>query len=168
MKRTLALVILALAAILASAQTATTLPANVYSVGGSFNSGGTPQYAATALYAKLVSNDSKTYAITVVDILPISKSPFTVTTNIGAGVAQKILTIGSVNFWIPTTAGITITGTNTGWDWTGGVLGDYQIKKAGVGTSSHIQPFVRYVKSSVSNGDGYKIIGGFLYSFQPK
>jgi hypothetical protein len=157
-KRTLALVILALAATLASAQ----LPTNIYALGASWNQGASPQIAGTGLYARLVSADSGTYAFTSLDLLPIAKNPFTVTTNIGVGVSQKALTIGSVNFYIPTSAGISITGTNTGWAWTGGVLGDYTIKKNGKPSSLHIMPNVRYLKSSVSNGSGYQLVGGVL------
>jgi hypothetical protein len=64
---------------------------NIYAAGVSYNQGSSPQIAGTALWAHAVS-DSGTYAFTVVDILPLGYHPFVVTTNVGVGVAQKIVT----------------------------------------------------------------------------
>lgn len=142
--------------------TATALPSNIYAVGASYNPGATHPVAGTALYAKLASSDTDTYGFTALDVLPVSTKPFTVSTNVSVGVAQKVLTFESIKFYVPTSAGISITGSNTGWAWTGGVLADYPIKKSGAATQFHLLPNVRYLKSSVSNGSDYQLTGGIL------
>jgi hypothetical protein len=143
------------------AQTATEAePTNLYSVGLAWNQSGTPEIAGSALYAKILSATSGTWAFTDVDFLPTSKKPFTVTTNINAGIAQKALSFYAVNFYVPTSAGVSFTGTNTGWAWTSGILADYTIKKDGKKTSFHLQPNVRWLKSSVSGGSDYQFIFG--------
>ena len=159
--------ILALSALFTGAMAfaQSTLPSNIYAVGASYNNAASPSIAGTALYAKLASADSGTYAFTVVDILPTSVKPFTVSTNIGVGVAQKAFNIGPVNVFIPTSAGVSITGTNTGWSWSGGALFDYNIKKDGKATAYHLMPNVRFLKSSVSNGSDYQLIGGLLFGW---
>jgi hypothetical protein len=142
------------------------LPDNVYSIGGSYNNGGSPAYALTAIYAKLLSNDAGTYGFTVIDVLPVSVKPAIVTTNIGVGIAQRVLKLpNGVNIFAPVDAGVSITGTNTGWSWTGGILADYVFKKNGIPSRYHLQPNVRFIKSSVSNGAGYQLIGGLNFGF---
>lgn len=141
------------------AQTATPAPApapasgvqNVYAAGVSYGVGATPPVAGTALYAHQIPTNSGTYAFTVVDLLPNTQSPFTVTTSIGAGVAQKVFSIGSVPIFVPTSAGISISGSNTGWAWTTGALADVKIKG-----NWHALFGGRVIKSSVSNGSGYQ------------
>lgn len=133
---------------------------NIYAGGISFNSSGSPRIAGTGLYARLVSPSSGTYAFTVVDALPNSVKPFTVTSNFAAGVAQKVFTIGSVPIFVPTAAGVSFTGSNTGWAWSTG--GAASIKLKG---NWRIFPNVRIVKSSVSNGAGYQPIVGILFGW---
>jgi hypothetical protein len=157
--KTLALLSLFLALPLA-AQT-DTLPSNIYAGGISFNSGASPRIAGTGLYARLLSDGSGTYAFTVVDALPATVKPFTVTTNIGAGVAQKLFSIGKVPIFMPASAGISFNGTNTGWAWSGGALASIKVKN-----NWHVYPNVRFVKSSVSNGTGYQPIAGLLFGWQ--
>lgn len=146
--------------VLVSAAFAQTLPTNVYAGGVSYNNAGTPSIAGTALYARLVSPDSGTYAFTVADVLPSSFRPFTVTTNIGVGVAQKLFTIGKVPIFAPASAGVSFSGTNTGWAWSGGALASIKVKN-----NWHVYPNVRFVKSSVSNGTGYQLIPGVLFGW---
>ncbi len=98
-------------------------------------------------------------------MLPESFNPTVVTTNIGVGVSQKAVTVGPFNVFIPVSTGLTVTGTNSGWNWTGGGLVDYNIKKAGIPTNYHIQPNVRFVKSTVNGGSGYQLIFGALFAF---
>ena len=136
------------------------LPTNMYAFGLSYNNGAKPSIAGTASYSRLVSASLGTYAFTILDILPVSFSPSVVTTNLGVGVAQKVLTINGVNFFIPVSTGLTVTGPNTGWNWTGGGLADYNVKKAGVPTNWHIQPNVRFVRASVNNVAQYQLIFG--------
>ena len=132
---------------------------NIYAAGLSYNSQGTPGIAGTALYARSV-NDSGTYAFTVVDALPTSYKPFTVTTNFSAGVAQKIFTLGKVPIFVPTSAGVSFTGTNTGWAWSTGALASVKLKG-----NWRIFPTVRVAKSSVSNGTGYQPVIGVMFGW---
>jgi len=149
------------AAVLAQAPAPAVSPVvNIYAGGISFNGSGSPAIAGTGLYARLVSDGTGTYLFTVVDALPASLKPFTVTSNFGAGVAQKIVTIGKVPIFIPTSAGISYNGTNTGWAWSTGALASIRIKN-----NWRIFPNVRIVKSSVSNGSGYQPIVGVLFGW---
>lgn len=133
---------------------------NLYAVGVSGSPGASPALAGTALYAHQISADSAPgmYAFTVMDILPASAKPFTVTTNVGAGIAQKIATIDGLPVLIPTTAGISLTGTNTGWAWTTGAAVPFRAK---AGSNWYLVPSVRVLKSSVGGG-GYQPIFGLL------
>jgi hypothetical protein len=133
---------------------------NIYAAGVSFNNAGSPAIAGTGLYARLINDGSGTYLFTVVDAIPTQLKPFTVTSNFGAGVAQKIFTIGSVPIFIPTSAGISFTGTNTGWSWSTGALASIKLKG-----NWRLFPTVRVAKSSVSNGTGYQPIVGVLFGW---
>lgn len=139
--------------------------ANFYAAGVSYSINAVPAVAGTALYAHLLIGPSdsykgSTYAFTVVDALPNTLHPFTVSTNIGAGLAQKVFTLGKVPIYMPTAAGISFNGTNTGWQWNGGVLASIHIKG-----QYYIMPTARFLKSSVSNGSGYQPIIGVLFGF---
>ena len=150
--------IIALAIVLACAMRAQTAPSNIYAAGASWNQNASPQIAGSALYARAVSDS--TYAFTVVDVLPTTMKPITVTTQFGAGVAQKVLTINSVRIYVPTSAGVSYNGQNTGWAWsTGGMA------VATVSGNWRIMPNVRVVKSSVSNGTGYQLIAGVMFGW---
>jgi hypothetical protein len=152
-------VLLLLVSMVAFAQDAGTVT-NFYGLGVSYNGSGSPAVAGTGLYAHLLPTNSGTYAFTVVDALPTSLKPFTVTTNFGAGVAQRVVTIGKVPIYIPTSAGVSYTGTNTGWSWSTGAMAPIHVKN-----NWYIAPHVRIVKSSVSNGDGYQPIVGVLFAW---
>ena len=145
----------------AKAQTQTANPQieNLYGAGVSYSVNATPAVAGSALYAHLIA-DPGTYAFTAVYALPNTLKPFTITTNIGAGIAQKVVTFGKVPIYMPTAAGISFSGTNTGWQWNGGVLAAIHIKN-----QYYIMPTVRFLKSSVSNGTGYQPIVGVLFGW---
>lgn len=132
---------------------------NIYAAGVSFNSGASPAVAGTALYARQVSS-SGTYVFTVVDALPATVNPFTVTTNVSGGIAQKLFSIGSIPIYVPTSAGVSWNGTNTGWAWSTGGLASIKIKG-----NWRAFPNVRVVKSSVSGGSGYQPIVGILFGW---
>jgi hypothetical protein len=132
---------------------------NLYAAGGSYNFNATPAVAGTALYAHYVA-DPGTYAFTVIDALPNNTKPFVVTTNVGMGIAQRVFTIGKVSLFMPTAAGISWTGTNTGWQWTGGAAATIPLKH-----NLYLMPTVRFLKSSVSGGSGYQPVIGLLFSF---
>ena len=129
---------------------------NVYAGGASYNINASPSVSGTAIYAHEIMGTG-TYAFTAVDALPTTIKPFTVTTNIGVGVAQRIVTIGSIPIYVPTTAGISWSGTNTGWQWNGGGLAMIHLKG-----NYYLMPSVRFLKSSVSSGSGYQPILGVL------
>ena len=133
------------------------LPQNVYAAGVSYNNGASPSIAGSALWAHQATDGSGTYAFTYMDVLPVSVKPFTVSTNIGVGIAQKLFTFGKVNVLMPVGAGLQVTGANTGWQWTGGAGATVPVKN-----NWFIFPNVRFNKGSVSNGAGYQLIGGVM------
>ena len=141
--------------------TTATAPKNVYAGGVSYNTNAHPAIAGTALYAHNLDpkQSLSTYAITVFDAVPTSYSPLTVTTNVGVGVAQDVYKIRSATVWMPTSAGISWTGKNTGWAWTGGVAVSIPITKQ----RFYLIPNVRFLRSNVSNNSGYQVIAGFLF-----
>lgn len=148
------------------AQTATVPPlpakpfSNIYAAGVSWNQNATPQIAGTGLYARIVDASTGTYAFTALDALPASVKPFTVSTNIGAGIAQKVFSIGKAQVFIPTAAGISFNGSNTGWQWNGGALVSIPVKG-----SFRVMPVARFLKSSVSGGSSYQPIIGVLFGW---
>lgn len=137
------------------------LPSNVYAGGVSFNSSASPRIAGTGLYARLLSDSTGTYAFTVFDGLPTTVKPFTVTSNLGVGVAQKLFSAGKIPIFAPTSAGISWNGINTGWQWNTGAMASIRLKN-----NWHIYPNVRVLKSSVGNGSGYQPIVGVLIGWQ--
>lgn len=145
-----------LAALLLSALSFGQNATNIYAGGLSFNGTASPRIAGTGLYARLISDGSGTYAFTVVDALPASARPFTVTTNMGVGIAQKLFTVGKVPIYVPATAGVAWTGSNLGWQWSGGALASVKLKG-----NWRVMPNVRFLKASVG-GAGYQPIAGIL------
>ena len=146
---------------LAQAQTPQAIT-KLYGAGVSCNVNAKPALSGTALGAYQLSSDTAPglYAFTAVDALPNTLKPFTVSTNIGAGIAQKVFTLGKVPIFVPTAAGISFNGANTGWQWNGGALAAIHVKG-----QYYIMPTVRFLKSSVSNGSGYQPIVGVLFGF---
>jgi hypothetical protein len=149
----------------ANAQTVTTPQPmqNLYGAGLSYSIGGSPSIAGTGLYAHVLTNNAgalNTYAFTAVDALPNTLKPFTVNTNVGIGVAQQIAVIHNVPIYVPTSAGVSFSGTNTGWEWNSGFIASIHLKG-----SSYLLPSVRFLKSSVTNGTGYQPIIGLLYGW---
>lgn len=162
MRQTIALVaLLSAGALFAQDPTPTPTPtpttgfANIYAGGVSYNPGASPAIAGTGLYARQLIGG--TYAFTVVDALPITIRPFTVNTNVGVGLAQRVATIGGIPIYVPTSAGISFNGANTGWSWSTGGLAWIRVKG-----NWAIAPHVRLLKSSVSNNAGYGVIVGML------
>ncbi|HSU19894.1 MAG TPA: hypothetical protein VLI45_09155 [Acidobacteriaceae bacterium] len=131
--------------------------ANLYMAGLSAQPGASPAIAGTALYAHQI-NTSGTYAFTLIDALPASVKPFAVNTNIGIGIAQRIATIAGRDIFVPTAAGISWNGPNTGWAWSTGVGVPIQYKT----THWYAMPTVRILKSSVSGGSDIQPIFGVL------
>ena len=150
MKQALALICIVLGACMLAAQTnAPTEIQNIYAAGGSYSINAQPAIAGTALYARNLNTGAAlpTFAFTVVDASPATLKPFTVTSNVGLGIAQQVLTLGKVPVYVPTAAGISWTGSNTGWQWNGGAIASIHIKG-----QYYLMPSVRFLKSSVSGG----------------
>lgn len=146
MKTLIALALLALP--LAAQQ-----PANLYAAGVSYNASASPRVAGMALYARAL-NDSGTYAFTVFDALPSTQAPYTVTSQIGVGIAQRLFNIQGLPVYAPTAAGISWTGRNTGWAWTTGAMTSIALRNGW-----RIMPNVRVLKSSVADGGYAPIVG---------
>lgn len=156
MKKLFALALFALS--LSLLPTAARAQDNFAAAGVSYSPGASPAVAGTGLYARLVAGTG-TWAFTAVDALPGTMKPFTVTTQFSAGIAQKVLDINSIPIYVPTSAGISYTGANTGWAWSTGAMAVVPIGK----TKWRAAPNVRLVKSSVSNGAGYQVIAGLMF-----
>lgn len=137
-------------------------PKNVYAAGVSWNQSATPAVAGTALYARAV-DAAGTYAFTAVDVLPSSVKPFTVTTNMGVGIAQKVFSIGKIPIYVPTAAGISWNGSNTGWQWSTGALASIRLGK---NSNWHVFPMVRFARSNVSNSSGVQPILGIAIGWE--
>lgn len=137
-------------------------PTNLYAAGVSFNNAGSPAIAGTGLYARALSDGSGTYMFTVVDAIPTQLKPFTVTSNFGGGIAQRVVTLGKIPIFVPTSAGISYNGSNTGWAWSTGALASIRLSSK---SNWRIFPTVRIAKSSVSNGTGYQPIVGILFGW---
>lgn len=133
---------------------------NLYAAGVSYNAGGSPKIAGSALYARAV-NDAGTYLFSVFDALPTTRAPYTVTTQIGAGIAQRLLTIGNVPIYAPTAAGISWNGQNTGWAWTTGAMASIKVRGPWC-----IMPNLRVLKTSVGGGAGYMPIVGVMVGWE--
>lgn len=139
----------------AYAQTSST--PNFVAAGVSWNQSATSQVAGTALYARALPGQTNTYSFTAFDAVPSSMSPFTVTTQMATGVAQRLVSFKGVNVYVPAAAGIAWSGTNTGWSWSSGVLASIPVK------SYFLMPNVRVVKSSVNNNSGYQLVVGVMF-----
>lgn len=154
-------VLLAVAVLCSAPQARAQDVANLYLAGGSYSPGASPAFAGTALYAHQI-NSSGTFAFSLIDAVPSTLRPFTVTTNIGVGVAQRVATIAGYPVFVPTAAGISYTGSNTGWAWSTGAGVPFRVKPNG---QWFVMPSVRILKSSVSGGSGYQPIVGVLFGF---
>jgi hypothetical protein len=128
--------------------------ANYASGGISYNPGASPAIAGTVLYAKVLPGTSGTYSFSTIDALITSTRPFTVSTNVATGIAQKIFTIQGVGIFAATGAGISWTGRNTGWSYNGGFLTPIAINKNGL----YVSPALRFIKSSVNQNSDYQVI----------
>lgn len=133
-------------------------PQNIYGAGVSYSVNAKPSVAGTAMYSYKLT-DSNTYFTTTFDVLPNTIRPFTVSSNVGAGVAQKVATIANHNIYCLSTAGVSWTGSNTGWQFNGGCATAFKVGTQGFS----IVPTFRFLKSNVTNGTGYQPVFGLLY-----
>ena len=130
---------------------------NFAAAGVSWQPGGTPAVAGTGLYARLLPTDSGTYAFSVVDAVPTSFRPFAVATSVSTGLAQRVFRLAGADVFIPTAAGVSYSGNNTGWSWSTGGLVSVKVKN-----SWRVMPCARVLKSSVSNNSGYQVVASVL------
>lgn len=130
-------------------------PSSIYAAGISYNPSASPSIAGTALYAKKATES--TYAFTIVDALPTTLEPFVVTTQVGGGIAQRVLTLGGVGLYIPGSVSLSYSSTNVGWGYSTGGMAIISLKD-----NWRLMPNVRVMKSSISNGTGYQLIVGTL------
>lgn len=140
----------------AAAPAVSAAPSNIYAGGVSWNQSAVPAVAGSALYARALDSASGTYAFTVVDLLPNTTKPFTVTSNVSVGVAQKIFSLGKVPIFVPTSAGVSFSGSNTGWAWSTGGMADIKLGKK---SNWRVFPMVRVARSNVSGSGMQPIVG---------
>lgn len=133
-----------------------TQSANYAFAGVSYGAG----VAGTAIYARALDT-SGTYSFTVMDAVPVSTKPLTVSTQIATGIAQKIACVSIVCVYVPGAAGVSWNGGATGWSWSTGGLAVVQPR----GWKALIAPSVRVIKSSVNNNSGYQLIGGVAFGW---
>jgi hypothetical protein len=130
---------------------------NIGAVGLNYSVNASPSFAGSLLYARQALPASGTWVFANGDFLPNTLKPFTVTNNIGTGVAQKVADFGTTPIFCITGAGVSWTGTNTGYQFNGGCLAAFKVK------NFLVMPSGRFLKSSVSNGTGYQpIIGVYV------
>jgi hypothetical protein len=159
----LILIALALFATCAKAQNIGDLPTaippadgnNIYAVGANYSINAQPGIAGSLLYARQMLPDSDTWAFTNADFVPNTVKPFTVTNNVGAGIAQRVAILGNVPVYCISGAGVSWSGTNTGFEFNGGCMATIKLKNGLL-----LMPAGRFLKSSVSNGSGYQPIIG--------
>jgi hypothetical protein len=130
---------------------------NIGAAGLNYSVNASPSFAGSLLYARQALPASGTWVFANGDFLPNTLKPFTVTNNIGTGIAQKVADFGTTPIFCITRAGVSWTGTNTGYQFNGGCLAAFKVKNI------LIMPSGRFLKSSVSNGTGYQpIIGVYV------
>jgi hypothetical protein len=131
-----------------------------YAGGISYNPGADKPVAGTGLFFHAIAG-SNTYAFSAVDAVPATLKPFTISTNVGVGVAQKVARIGGIDVFAPVATGVEFTGQNVGWQWNGGALAVIPIKNS----RYFVAPNLRFLKGSVTSGSGYQVIAGVLFGF---
>lgn len=152
--------ILAIALLLASACFAQTAeePLNFGAAGVSYSPGADPAIAGTAAYARRLG--ANTFSFTLMDAIPMREVPNAIATQVGTGIIQRVATIGKVDVYLPVAAGISWSGTNSRWSWTGGAMAAFRIPKLNV----YAYPTVRWSLIDVAPGvSGYQPTYGILF-----
>lgn len=126
-------------------------PQNIFAAGVSGNIDANTPVAGTAMYARRFT-DQATYSFTVLDILPNSGSPGTITTSISSGLAQRVLMIGKASAYLAGSAGIGINGQQTDVAWTAGGLLSIPIGTKGL----RVMPNFRVVRSNTEREGEYR------------
>lgn len=138
---------------------------NVYSAGVSYAPGAEQKMAGTALLARPIAGN-RTAAFTSFDAVPTFTKPMKITTNVGAGIAERIFSFQlagrTLSVWVPGGGGVSWSGTNVGWNYNAGGLLDIPAKD---GSNFGYQPNVRFLKSSVNNNSDYQLIFGILFRY---
>lgn len=159
--RTKVILLLLAATISSFAQTTTPAvpddPSQIYATGISSNPSADPAIGGFGMYAKQLTGG--TYGVTLIDIAPLGVHPFTVATQVSAGMAQKLFMVNKLPVYGLVAVGGAFQGTNSGFAWTGGgaTIATIKNKKILLG--------LRFIKSAVSNGAGYQINPAVGYVF---
>ncbi len=140
-------------------------PLNIWGVGVSWNQSASPvlsqQFSGNAFYAR-DQTTAGTYAFGLIDAVPTSFTPFTTTTNLGVGIGQKVMTVGTWKIYGTVAAGPSWSGTNTGWNWSGGAMATHDLNaKYWFGFNA------RAIRSSVNQNSGNQYIFGVLVGMKP-
>jgi len=132
--------------------------AQIIGGGVSYNQSGSPSIAGTGIYAKELT--SGLWSFSLLDVIPTSTAPVTLTTQLSTGIGQRLFTVKSWQIFAPTTTGITWTGSNTGWTWTSGLMGIREIK------GRLVMPNVRWIKSTTNNNSSYQCVAGVMIGWK--
>lgn len=131
---------------------------NFGAAGVSFSPGADPAIAGTAAYARRLN--ANTFSFTLMDAIPMREVPNAISTQVGTGILQRVGTIGRVDVYIPVAAGISWSGTNSRWSWTGGAMAAFKIPKLDI----YAYPNVRWSLIDVAPGvSGYQPTYGVLF-----
>ena len=145
-----------------TATTTAALPTTFVGLGVAGSPGATPPVVGTGLFATQINASTGTYSATVCQAIPNNTKPFTVLTNCGTGVAQKApFSIAGVTPYVIVDGGISWQSSNVGFQWSGLATVPFRIKKS----NWYVLPFVGWSKSTVSNGTGYQLTGGTLFTY---
>ena len=159
MKKTLLLITILLVS--AIGLTAQTLPSTLYGVGLAGSPSATPPVAGMGLFAKQVTGT--TYSATLFQVIPNNQQKFTVTSNIGTGIAQQLFVIPGTNYAVygMATGGVSWQSSNVGVSFSGAATVPFRYKQS----NWYVLPFVGWNKSSVANGTGYQLTAGTIVSW---
>lgn len=131
---------------------------NFGAAGVSYSPGAEPAIAGTAAYARRLG--PSTFSFTLMDALPMREVPGAITTQVGTGVVQRVASVGNLDFYIPVVTGISWSGTNSRWSWSGGAMVAFKIPKLGM----YAYPNVRWSRIDVAPGvAGYQATYGVLF-----
>lgn len=134
---------------------------NLYTVGVNASPGAGTPVDGSFMWAHNLNDSTGTFGFTLVDIVPATLKPFTVVTNTSLGVAQKLATIAGKEIYGTAGAGLSMSGTATGYNYNFGAALPLRYKQ----TNWYIVPVVRVLKTNVPNGNGYQPIFGLHFGW---
>ena len=140
---------------------AQTMPTTLYGVGMAGSPYATPPVAGMGLFAKQITGT--TYSATLFQVIPNNQQKFTVTSNVGTGIAQQLFVIPGTKYAVygMATGGISWQSSNVGLSFNGAATVPLRYKKS----NWYALPFVGWNKSAVANGTGYQLTAGTIVSW---